>query len=186
MADHYPTTAAALKGKLLVATPKLNRTMWEESVILLTEHSEQIGATGYVINRPSTTSINVLYKEINFYNAPDFPEIIRLGGPVRERSISMIHSGEWYSASTQPVTDNISHSYDDFMLEKMAMMDVPREYMMVAGSAQWSPRQLENEIARGSWLTIGSNPAIVFANKPEHTWANCLEIYSQTMFDEFL
>jgi putative transcriptional regulator len=185
MADHYQTTAAALKGKLLVATPKLNRTMWEESVILVAQHSEQMGADGYVINRPSNTPINKLYQELDFHNTPNFPQLIRMGGPVRENNIAMIHSGEWYSASTQPITRSVSYSYDDFMLEKMAMMDTPYEYLMLAGMSQWAPGQLEREIKNGSWLVIDSNPAIVFANKPEKTWVNCLEIYSQTMFDEF-
>ena len=184
MAVPSPTTAAALRGKLLVATPKLKRTMWEESVILLTQHSAA-GAVGYVINRTSNTTINTLYNNLDYYNNPDYSQLIRLGGPVRERSISMLHSGDWYSASTQPVTSAISHSYDDFMLEKMAMLDTPQEFIMLAGSAQWAPRQLEKELAQGSWLTLESNTAIVFANKPENTWANCLEIYSQTMFDEF-
>jgi len=185
MADHYPTTAVGLKGKCLVATPKLKNTMWEESVIFLTDYSKQLGSKGFVINRPSTTSINKLLEQLDMYSTPDFPEAVHLGGPVRERSIAMVHTGEWYSASTTPVTGQISYSWDDFMLEKMCMMDCPREFTMLAGMAQWAPGQLEKELAKGSWLTVDASPELVFLEVKEDIWPEAVKLYSQTMFDEF-
>ena len=186
MAVPCQTTAAALKGKCLVATPKLNNTMWEESVILLSEHSQHLGSKGFVINRPSTTSINKLLEQLDMYSTPDFPEVVHLGGPVRERSIAMVHTGEWYSASTTPINANISYSWDDFMLEKMCMLDCPHQFTMLAGSAQWAPGQLEREIAKGSWLTVDAPTELIFSESKEDIWPQCVKLYSQTMFDEFL
>ena len=65
------------------------------------------------------------------------------------------------------------------------MMDTPREWMMFAGYSSWAPGQLEKEIAEGSWLTIAANPAIVFSSKKSQLWTICVEIYGQTMIDEF-
>lgn len=184
MAAPYQT-GHKLKGKCLVATPQLHHTMWEECVIFMTEHDDK-GAVGFVINRPSATSINRLLEEYNHTShAADFSDLIHLGGPVRERNIAMIHSGDWYSSSTRPVTTNISVSFDDFMLEKLALYDIPEEFLMIAGSAGWSPGQLEKEIKDGSWLVVDANPAIIFSSKKSQLWSLCLEIYSQTMFDDY-
>jgi putative transcriptional regulator len=175
-----------LKGKCLIATPRLHNSMWQETVIFLTAHESNGGAVGYVINRPSGTSINKLLEEFNHTGQIiDFPDPIYLGGPVKERNISMIHSGDWYSSSTRPVTKHISLSYDDFMIEKMAMYESPNEFLMLAGSSNWAPGQLEKEIEEGSWLVVDANPAIIFSSKKDQLWSLCLEIYSQTMFDEF-
>lgn len=179
------TTPNRFLGKCLVATPKLNKTMWEETVILLSQHSDKIGTQGHVINRTSTTSVSKLFNDLGFHGHINIPGHIHLGGPVKERNISMIHSGEWYSASTMPVTPYISFSYDDFMIEKMCMGDIPDHFVMLAGAAQWAPAQLEQEIDNGSWLVIDSDVNLIFSNK-EDIWTECVKHYSQSMFNDYI
>ena len=184
MAAPYQT-GAKLKGKCLVATPQLTHTMWEECVIYITDHDSS-GAKGYVINRPSQSSINKLLDEFNYTaHGSNFPDIIHMGGPLKERNITMLHSGNWYSSSTVPVTNDISISGDDFMLEKMALHDSPEEFLMLAGHAGWAPKQLETEVTRGSWLVVDANPAIVFSSKKSQLWSLCLEIYSHSLFEDY-
>ena len=174
----------SLQGKCLVATPKLNHTMWEESVIYIVEHDEINGAMGFVLNRPSRSTTQKIFDQLHILSYPNHSDVLYLGGPVRENNIYMIHSGNWYSASTQPVDSRLSWSYDDFMIEKMAMHDEPDEWNMYAGCASWHSGQLESELVDGSWLTIDASPAIIFSSKKSQLWPICVEIYGQTMIDE--
>lgn len=177
------SAAPSLRGKCLVATPQLHHTMWEETVVYLAEHDQTSGAMGFVLNRPSRTPVDALFEQMQIEHAPIHGDSVYLGGPVKENSIYMLHSGDWYSASTKPVDTQLSWSYDNFMLEKMAMNDEPDEWSMFAGCCSWTPGQLESELDRGSWLTIDANPAIVFSSKKSQLWTLCIEIYGQTMID---
>ena len=174
----------SLQGKLLVATPKLNKTMWAETVIYLVDHDVRSGAVGFVLNRLSNTPVNSLMDAFKYKHA-DFPEIIHMGGPLKERNIHMLHSGDWYSASTAPVTQEISWSYDDFMLEKMAGFDTPRDWTVFAGYSAWQRSQLEQEIVDGSWLVVDTNPAIVFATDRSYLYDLAVDCAGQQMIETF-
>ena len=113
-----------MQGKLLVASPKQDSGMFARTVCLITEHSRK-GTTGVVLNRPSGTTVSKLMSEVGVVDAPNYDELIYMGGPIRERNISMLHSNDWYSASTSVVNEHFSVSYDNFMLEKMAMNNTP-------------------------------------------------------------
>ena len=39
-----------------------------------------------------------------------------------------------------------------------------------AGYTGWAPGQLQNEIARGDWIVVKTNPAIVFEENPTGLW----------------
>jgi putative transcriptional regulator len=71
------------------------------------------------------------------------------------------------------------------MLEKMAMNNTPREWIMFAGTSGWAPGQLEGEMDRDLWLTIDANPAIVFSSKKEELWNLAIDIYSQQQVENF-
>lgn len=173
-----------MQGKLLVASPKQDSGMFARTVCLITEHSRK-GTTGVVLNRPSGTTVSKLMSEVGVVDAPNYDELIYMGGPIRERNISMLHSNDWYSASTSVVNEHFSVSYDNFMLEKMAMNNTPQEWIMFAGTSGWAPGQLEGEMDRDLWLTIDANPAIVFSSKKEELWNITIDIYSQQQVENF-
>ena len=173
-----------MQGRLLVASPKQDSGMFARTVVLITEHSRR-GTQGVVLNRPSGTTVGKLMSQVGILDTPDYPETIHMGGPIRERNISMLHSNDWYSASTEVVNQYFSISHDNFMLEKMAMANTTREWMMFAGTSGWAPGQLENELDRDLWLTIDANPAIVFSSKKDELWTLAIEIYSQQQVETF-
>ena len=172
-------------GKCLIATPQLDKSMWEQTVLFIAQHHNKLGTQGYVINRPSSTRVTTLFSNLGVYAPPHLTDFIHLGGPVKERSITMLHSSEWYSASTHPITPNISFSYDEFMVEKMCMGDTPDRFTMLAGSATWQAGQLEQEIERGSWLVADIAEDLIFSKRKENIWSESLEIYSQSLFDNY-
>lgn len=173
-----------MQGKLLVASPKLDTGIFARTVVLVTEHSVN-GTVGVVINRPSGTTVSNLMQQLGITDISTYQDLILMGGPIRERNISLLHTNEWYSASTHIINDQFSISNDQFMLEKLVMHNTPDEWIMLAGSSGWAPGQLQKEIDNDLWLTLDANPAIIFSSKKEELWNIAIEIYSQTMVEEF-
>lgn len=174
----------AMQGSLIVASPKLDKGIFARTVALVTEHTRR-GTTGVVLNRRSSTSVEDLMSKIGMFGHPPYTELVHMGGPINETAIQMLHTNDWYSASTSVINDTFSISHDNFMLEKMAMNNTPQEWIMLAGSAGWAPGQLEKELDQELWLTIDANPAIVFSSKKDELWNIAIEIYSQQMVESF-
>src|SRR6056297_2150358 len=53
----------SLKGSLLLADPGLKEPTFFQSVLLLTEHSDENGALGYILNRPLGRNVGDLLSE---------------------------------------------------------------------------------------------------------------------------
>lgn len=173
-----------MQGKLLIASPKLDTGIFARSVAMVTEHGIN-GTVGVVLNRPSGTTVSNMMHQLNITDLSTYDDLILMGGPIRERNLSLLHTNEWYSASTQVINSHFSISNDQFMLEKLVMQNTPYEWLMIAGSAGWAPGQLQKELDEDLWLTIDANPAIVFSSKKEELWNIAIEIYSQTMVENF-
>ena len=186
MADHYQTGVKLnCKGKLLVATPRLDRDMFRKTVIFVYDHSKT-GSQGFVINRPSpTTTVGKLFENNSVHSLAHVDDKLHHGGPVGERNISMLHSGEWYSQNTVPVNKYFSVSSDTHMLEKMSMMNEPKEWMMLAGKSTWGSGQLEAELEQNCWLTLDAVPAIVYTNGTDHLWDLCVDLCGQEMINTY-
>ena len=48
------------------------------------------------------------------------------------------------------------------MLEAVAAGDGPQRLLVSIGYAGWSPGQLEEEISRNGWLTVGADARVMF------------------------
>ena len=167
-----------LTGKLLVASPKLDGTMFAKTVVFLYDHGRQ-GSQGLVINRASDeTTIAQLLDDPLLNNSITLQEPIYHGGPVAERTITMLHTGEWFSANTRVISEDFSLSSDQFMLEKIASGNTPHQWLMAAGKCGWIAGQLENELEKHAWLPLTAKPSIVFSSGQESLWKLCIELHA--------
>ena len=146
----------SLRGKLLVAEPRLPDVNFFRTVIFLIEHTEE-GAIGLVLNRPSERSIAELWNEIS--DKPCESEVkIDLGGPV-EGPLMAIHTlphlGEMeiipgvFFAAQRDHLDNLVRT-------------TKSPYRLFVGHSGWGPGQLERELAEGSWLVTDTTPEMLF------------------------
>lgn len=176
----------SIQGKLLIATPKLDQTMFQKTVVYLFDHNPRVGAQGLVVNRPSKkTTIAKLIDDIELATNPVLDEPIFHGGPIAERTVTMLHSSEWFSANTRVVSQDFSISSDRFMLEKLATGNTPNQWLMASGKCAWTPGQLENEIEKGAWLTIAAKPAITFSGGSESLWKLCVDLCADEMINTY-
>jgi putative transcription antitermination factor YqgF len=68
---------------------------------------------------------------------------------------------ERYSSSLS-VTDDVAFTTSIDVLEAVANGTGPQRMLVSIGYAGWSPGQLEEEIARNGWLTVGADARVLF------------------------
>lgn len=160
----------SLEGQFLVATPDMGDERFAESVILLVGHGDE-GAMGLVVNQELA---NLRFADIlDELDLGDPDAVIRLpdsirqravmrGGPVEKGRGFVLHSSDYQSGNTYPVTPGVSLTATLDVLKAMAFGPAPHSSLFVLGCCGWGAGQLEGEIGNNGWLTAPFSPELVF------------------------
>jgi putative transcriptional regulator len=153
-----------MKAQLLVATPLLREPTFGRTVILLLEHSDDEGALGVVLNRPTTAAVADVVPAVA--DVVSAPAVLFDGGPVsRNTAIALglarpgVDPDGWMPVVPPVATVDLDH--DPALLAASLA-----ELRVFAGYAGWSPGQLEAEIAEGAWYVVDALPADPFLTDP--------------------
>ena len=155
-----------LANHFLIAMPAMQDPIFGGTVVYVCEHNEN-GVLGVVINKPTDMTMEVLFDRIDLKlaagsDAPIVNEPIMFGGPVQDDRGFVLHTpGARYSSSLT-VTDEIAFTTSIDVLEAVAKGDGPKRMLVSIGYSGWSPGQLEDEIGRNGWLTVGASADILF------------------------
>ena len=155
-----------LANHFLIAMPAMQDPIFGGTVVYVCEHNEN-GVLGVVINKPTDMTMEVLFDRIDLKLAagsdtPIINEPIMFGGPVQDDRGFVLHTpGARYSSSLT-VTDEIAFTTSIDVLEAVAKGDGPERLLVSIGYSGWSPGQLEDEIGRNGWLTVGASADILF------------------------
>lgn len=159
-------------GRLLVASPLLGDPNFARSIVLLLNTDED-GALGVILNRPSTTPVGeVLAPWAGLVRGPD---VLFQGGPVETDSALAV-------ARLAEAGDDLVGWRPLFDGTGLVDLDTPVELLegglaelrIYAGYAGWSAGQLEAEIESGAWLVLSAEPADLFSPDPVALWAQVL------------
>jgi putative transcriptional regulator len=153
-----------LRGRLLIATPSMNDTRFERSVILVCDHDEE-HALGLVINKivPDMSLQNLLL-DLGFENIGALaPLPVLEGGPCQPERGFVLHSSEWVGEGTININENIAMTVSKEILAAINDGECPAKHIVALGYAGWGPGQLENEIRENSWLVSDISSDIVFS-----------------------
>ena len=176
--DHGPANvfSHSLKGRLLVAAPRMKSNAFGRSVVLMITH-DATGAFGLIVNKPlGTTPKKRIYSEAGITaEDPDGIFTIFYGGPVAPNTGFVIHDGGIKGEATQPVVTDVSVSDQKFILEALARGEGPKRYVFVVGYARWAPGQLESELRRKDWVTAPLDRSIVYDQKHGTKWKRATE-----------
>lgn len=180
-----------MQGKILIAHPNLpKQTPFYRTVVYVFNDAPE-GTQGIIVNKPTRFSVN------EFTEGQGFPmavtrERMRFGGPVNTKSVFMLHTEDFESASSTPAGKGLMISCDDFMLEKMAMGYQPGLWRMMVGMCAWQPGQLEMELGgkppyrpENSWLTAEASESILFEHDGERQWEKAVELSSRQMINSY-
>lgn len=171
------------KGRLLISQPRNKSNFFEESVVLICNHSPR-GSWGITINKlikdDSFSLADILehvgMENSNYINAP-----VYAGGPVERQRVCIVHTSDWASASTIEVTPEISVTTDISILASLVRGHGPEVFRVISGISAWAPGQLEGEMKgeepwkqEHRWLTCPATMQNVFEFDWQSQWAHCL------------
>ena len=179
-------------GQLLIAHPNLPENTPFSKTVIYIGHDGPQGVTGLVLNKPTHYSIKEFLNRRNFDVNVDTGHRMRIGGPVNNQSVFMLHSNDWESSSSVDVGKGLCVSSDDFMLEKISHGYVPAYWRMFVGACSWQAGQLEMELdgkhpyrSENSWLTCDPNDHIIFNYDGEDQWYKAMEMSSHQMINSY-
>jgi putative transcriptional regulator len=167
----------SLAGELLIASPQM-REPFDHAVILMARHSRD-GALGIVINHPvDSRAIASLLKALGA-DASGITDSVRvfLGGPVMPNIAFVLHSADYHRADTLDIDGRVALSDAADVLRDIGLGKGPGKSLVALGYAGWAPSQLEDELARGAWVTVPEDPALVFDDDRSKVWTDALALY---------
>lgn len=155
-----------LANHFLIAMPSIQDPIFGGTVVYVCEHNDK-GVLGVVINKPTDMTMETLFDRVDLklaegLRATVVDEPIMFGGPVQDDRGFVLHSpGGRYSSSLN-VTDDVAFTTSIDVLEAVASGGGPARMLVSIGYAGWSPGQLEEELSRNGWLTVGADARVLF------------------------
>lgn len=154
-------------GKILLSEPLLPDPNFSRTVVLLTEHNDEDGSVGFVLNRKVELKITEVIDEFPDFNAPLF-----VGGPVENDKLYYLHTlGDRLEDSSEIIKG--LYWGGDFEQLKF-LIDTKQitkdEIRFFSGYSGWSPGQLEDEILEKSWIVANATVTQVMNADVESMW----------------
>jgi putative transcriptional regulator len=165
---------AKQKPQILVAMPALKDGYFDKSVILLCEYNES-GAMGFVINSPSTTSVDDLLHELGLNSQPTQSKPIMIGGPVQPELCWVVHTADYEGRSTTALGANLCLSAAQEVLTSITEGMAPTDYLLGVGYAGWGPGQLDREIEQEAWWLADLDPLAILRHTCDDRWDSVME-----------
>ncbi|MBO9730232.1 MAG: YqgE/AlgH family protein [Chitinophaga sp.] len=137
-------------GIYIGSTSLLDDTVFEETVILITEYNEK-GAMGFVVNKLFPRTFNELQE---FSHSKPFP--LYEGGPVDQEHLFFVHRRPGLITGGALIAGNIYLGGDFKAAVKHINNGILTEedIRLFIGYCGWDFGELEAEIAEGSWQVL--------------------------------
>jgi len=160
-----------LGGQVLVAMPAMSDPRFARSVICLCAHSPD-GAMGLVVNRPlDGLSFDALLRQLSLAPRPPQRRLLMLaGGPVENGRGFVLHTTDWSSDASLPVTEGLALTASVDILKAIAGGGGPRQGVLALGYAGWGPGQLDEEIQLNAWLSVDPDEGLLFGETHDAKW----------------
>lgn len=161
-----------MQGRLLVATPSLTEPTFARTVIQVLQHSDEDGALGVVLNRPSGTPVSEVLPGWALL-APD-PVVVFEGGPVQQTAAICLGRLARGAAPSTCYSEVPGVPWLGTVDLDEDAPEAVEEVRVFAGYAGWSPGQLEGEVADGAWWVLDALPSDCFTVEPGLLWRQVL------------
>ena len=165
-----------LEGQLLLADPSLRDGFFNKSVILLTEHSEESGAYGIILNHPTGQTVGDLITSEKFYPLRNVP--VYLGGPVGQEHLSF--ASFWIDDSATEKSEP-ALKFATRISAKDAVTRTQQPGTLIhafAGHSSWTAGQLEGEIRKNAWIPTLPSVDLLATEHEKQLWAKTMRSLS--------
>lgn len=170
----------SLAPGLLVAAPSMQDPDFAEAVILLAESNDD-GAVGFVLNRPSPFSMKDLAEDLSLaLQEHQEGQAVYRGGPVSPERGWVLFRGDTIAVTAEDehvfaVEGEIRIAATLEVLGKFLQPETEHPFRLLLGYAGWGPGQLEGEIQRGDWIPMELDDALVFDADTAELWKKALD-----------
>jgi putative transcriptional regulator len=173
-----------LTNQFLIAMPGMADDNFAGAVVYLCEHTKD-GALGLVINKPIDIKLRNLFEKVELnLNHADRAELaeqpVYFGGPVQTERGFVLHEkraeGSTQYNSTLRVPGGLEMTTSKDVLEALAEGAGPKKVLVTLGYSGWQAGQLEDELGRNGWLTVGADPAVIFDTPIEKRYDRALSL----------
>ena len=146
--------------------------MFAGSVVYITEHRQNSGAVGVIINKPLGRTLKNAFKDVDFskYHPNWSGSSLYLGGPVSGDNGFVLHPTIADDGRLFELTNNKS------ALWQLANSDQRNNLFVAIGYASWIPMQIENEIAKNNWLVVKARTDLIFEVDPFQRYEEALSL----------
>jgi putative transcriptional regulator len=148
--------------------PQLGDPNFHRSVVLMIEHSET-GSMGLVVNRGAPLTLGELARGQSLKIATELTQhSVYVGGPVEPHRGFILHDDDTILEKHTVMPGlHLSVTLDALG----ALLERPHVHLRFClGYAGWGPRQLENEMATGSWLFSEVSANALLKGDPAQLW----------------
>jgi len=163
-----------LTGQFLVALPGIGDPNFERAVIALCAHDAK-GALGIGIGEIfGNLRFHALLEQLEIApGAVDDVDVL-IGGPVEPGRGFVLHSQDWAGQDTIDVAGRWALSGTLDVLRAIAEGKGPTRWQIALGYAGWDAGQLDGEMGRHGWLSIDTDPSLIFSVPPAERWGEAL------------
>lgn len=178
-------------GCLLAAHPKRREQDLERAVMLVVEHDIQ-GARAHRINYRLHNGMDLQHVMNGLGISYSGDEPIYKGGQDRYNRLFVIHTLDWFTASTIRLGENLGVSYDSSVLAAISRSEGPEQFRVVAGQHTWQTGFIEGEMTgkhpwktHHNWSVIEATPELVFDLDSDEQWLAVIHQSSQIEVSKF-
>ena len=127
---------------------------------------------GLVVNKPlESISFPDLLEQLDITMPPSGEGIVvRFGGPVETGRGVVLHSRDSIPDATMVVDEDVALTATIDILRAIAEGDGPAQSLLALGYAGWGPGQLDDEIKANGWLSLDSDPTLLFETDVDDKW----------------
>lgn len=148
-------------GTFLLSVPQLQDPNFMHTVVLVVEHSPE-GAYGLVVNRTLDMRVDSLFPDHPVLAESSFP--VYSGGPVGRDTLQFVHGLPQDIPGGVEITEGLflGGEVDAMAAVVGSARATSADLRLFVGYSGWGSRQLEGELAIGSWVLAPPEPALVF------------------------
>ena len=161
----------SLQGQLLIASPHINDSRFQRSVIMMCQHDKS-SAMGVVINHQSDELDIAQLCETLEMGTPRFhgEQPVHIGGPVDGSRGFVLHSQDHMQPESVAVTHEIGLTSSVNILRDITNGIGPVHSIISLGYAGWHAGQLEQELSANIWLNLPASSDLLFKVETEDLW----------------
>lgn len=167
----------SLEGKLLIATPTVDGTIFDKSLIFICAHDKE-GAVGVMINKPifSITRQELMKKTgIIVTERLEKKFTVFCGGPIEDNTLMVLTATPEQKKDFNKKQILTLYSNAEKYLQDILAGELHEDFLICKGFCSWAAGQLDEEVRDNSWILMIPDFKMIFSGLPAKKWDQAIK-----------